>query len=180
MRNVGVHIALVLRHNPNVAKIKLDENGWADVDELIAGVRRNGYTIDRDILATVVATDKKGRFAYNADKTKIRANQGHSIKVDVGMEEKRPPKVLYHGTAEKYIESIRREGIKKQSRNYVHLSLDENMAESVGSRHGKPVVLKIDAERMARDGYIFYISLNGVWQTEFVPFEYVTEEIKPQ
>ena len=179
MKNVGVHIALVLRHNPKVAGIKLDENGWADVDELIAGVRRNGYAIDRDILDTIVATDKKGRFAYSADKTKIRANQGHSISVDVGMEEKRPPAVLYHGTAEKYIESIRREGINKMSRNYVHLSADEDTAVNVGSRHGKPIVLKIDTEGMYKDGHIFYISLNGVWQTDFVPFKYVIEEIRP-
>lgn len=180
MKNLGVHIARILRHHPEAAGIALDEHGWADVGELIEGVRHNGFTIDKDILDKIVATDQKKRFAYNADETKIRANQGHSIPVDVGMEEKLPPSVLYHGTAEKYIESIRRNGICKRTRNFVHLSLDEATAVKVGSRHGSPVVLKIDTGRMATDGYKFFISANGVWQTNYVPFDYVIKEIKPQ
>ncbi|MDE6301964.1 MAG: RNA 2'-phosphotransferase [Clostridia bacterium] len=178
MKEIGGFIALALRHNPSAAYISLDENGWANVDELIVGVQRAGRDLDRDMLDKIVAADKKNRFAYNKDKTKIRANQGHSIAVDVGMEEKFPPDVLYHGTAEKYIESIRRSGIKKQKRNFVHLSLDEPTARTVGARHGQPVVLKIDAKRMSEDGYKFFISANGVWQTEFVPFSYVVQEIR--
>lgn len=180
MKNLGVHIVRILRHHLEAAGIAFDEHGWADVGELIEGVRRNGFTIDKDILDKIVATDQKKRFAYNSDETKIRANQGHSIPVDVGMEEKLPPSVLYHGTAEKYIESIRRNGICKQTRNFVHLSLDEATAVKVGSRHGSPVVLKIDTGRMATDRYKFFISANGVWQTNYVPYDYVIEEIKPQ
>ena len=173
MYNLSKFLACVLRHNPSSASIKLDENGWADVDALIDGVCKTGRVINAQILEEIVASDGKHRFDFNADRTKIRANQGHSIDVDVEMQVLAPPDILYHGTAEKYIESIKREGILKRTRNYVHLSKDEQTAIEVGSRHGKAVVLKIDAKRMYEDGFEFLLSANGIWQTKQVPFEYV-------
>lgn len=178
MTRIGKLLAYILRHNPQSVGITLDAHGWADVDELIAGICKNKVEIDRSTLDEVVAVDSKGRFSYSEDGTKIRANQGHSIPVDVEMEEKTPPAVLYHGTAEKYIDGIRQRGIEKRTRNFVHLSINESIAKNVGSRHGVPVVLKIDTERMSKDGYRFYLSANGIWQTEFVPYEYVVEVIE--
>lgn len=177
MSNLSVFVARVLRHNPAAAGIVLDKNGWTDVNELINGVNRTGRHIDFNILEEIVATDEKCRFAFNSDKSKIRASQGHSIEVDLELEEKVPPSVLFHGTAEKYLESIKGQGIKKKTRNFVHLSLNEQTAVKVGSRHGSPVVLKIDAKRMADEGFKFFVSENGVWLTDFVPFEYVIEII---
>lgn len=153
--------------------MELDKNGWADVDELIAGVQRSGRNIDIKILEEIVAADDKGRFAFNGDKSKIRAVQGHSIDVDLELEARTPPDVLYHGTAEKYLDGIKQKGIQKRTRNFVHLSLNEQTAVKVGSRHGKPVVLKIDAARMFKDGFKFYLSENGVWLTDFVPLRYI-------
>ena len=175
MRQLGIFIAYVLRHKPEAAGITLDEHGYADVCELIDGVKKTGRTIDRDVLENMVETDEKMRFSFNADKSKVRANQGHSFPVDVEMEECAPPDVLYHGTAEKYIKSIREKGIIKKTRNFVHLSKDVPTATKVGSRHGTPIVLTVDAKRMYADGYKFFISANGVWQTERVPLGYFTE-----
>lgn len=178
MSNLSVFVVLVLRHNPAAAGITLDKNGWADVNGLINGINRTGRQIDFKTLAEIVATDKKRRFAFNSDKSKIRASQGHSVDVDLELEETAPPKFLYHGTAEKYFESIKRLGVEKRTRNFVHLSPDEQTALKVGSRHGSPVILKIDAQKMADDGFKFFISENGVWLTDRVPFEYVIEIIK--
>ena len=177
MNNNGKFIAYILRHNPSAAGIELDAHGWADVNALIEGVCKTGRSLDRQTLDKIVETDNKHRFDFNGDRTKIRANQGHSFEVDVQMEELAPPDILYHGTAEKYVESIRAHGIDRKNRNYVHLSKDVQTAIKVGSRHGKAVVLKIDAKRMHGDGYVFLLSANGVWQTEHVPYGYVTEEI---
>lgn len=168
-------LAYILRHNPSAVGITLDEFGWAKVNELILGVQKTGRNIDIKILEEIVATDDKRRCAFNEDKSKIRACQGHSFPVDLELEERVPPEFLYHGTAEKYLKSITSQGIEKRSRNFVHLSKDEITAINVGRRHGKPVVLKIDAGRMYENGYKFYLSVNGVWLTEFVPFEYCTE-----
>ena len=177
MRNTGKFIAYVLRHKPSAAYVELDENGWADVDALIDGVCKTGRMLDLHMLEEIVETDGKHRFDFNSDRTKIRANQGHSIKVNVEMQSLAPPNVLYHGTAEKNLESIKEEGILKKSRNYVHLSKDIETAIKVGSRHGKPIVLKIDTKSMYADGFEFLLSANGVWQTKQVPFSYVTEVI---
>lgn len=177
MRIINKFIAYILRHNPSAAGLELDEHGWADVSALIEGVCKTGRFLDLQTLEEIVKTDNKQRFAFNDDRTKIRANQGHSVDVDVGMAVCAPPDILYHGTAEKYIESIRTCGILKKNRNYVHLSKDVERAIKVGSRHGKAVALKIDARQMYADGYIFRLSANGVWQTEQVPYQYVIEEI---
>lgn len=170
---LSVFISLVLRHKPEAAGICLDEHGWADVDELLKGINDTGRTIDMDILEEIVRTDNKQRYSFNEDKTLIRANQGHSIPVDVELEEKKPPQYLFHGTAERFLDAIMAEGLKPMSRLYVHLSKDKETAVKVGKRHGKPVVLKIRAEEMYNDGSEFYLSANGVWLTKAVDRKYI-------
>lgn len=169
-------ISLILRHQPEVINIKLDEKGWANVDELINGINQKGYHIDVEILSEIVTNNNKQRFTFNDDKTKIRANQGHSIDVDVELEEAIPPDILYHGTSSKYVESIMKEGIRKQDRNYVHLSQDEKTAVMVGKRHGSPVVLRINARQMSMDGITFYQSKNKVWLTEYIDPKYFVKK----
>ncbi len=170
---LSVFISLVLRHKPDAAGIQLDEHGWANVDELIEGISSTGRTIDMNILEEIVRTDNKQRYSFNEDRTLIRANQGHSIPVDVELEEKQPPQYLYHGTADRFLDSIIVEGLKSMSRLYVHLSKDEETAVKVGKRHGKPVVLRIKAEEMWKKGIKFYLSQNGVWLTKYVDKKYI-------
>lgn len=177
MRATGKFLAYILRHNPSAVNISLDEYGWANVAKLIKGVCSTGRQLDLTTLENIVATDGKQRFAFNDDHSKIRANQGHSLSVDAQMAECRPPTVLYHGTAEKYLDGIKANGIEKRTRNYVHLSKDIVTAVKVGSRHGNAVVLVINTQQMYLDGYKFLLSANGVWQTECVPFRYVIEII---
>jgi len=168
-------ISLILRHKPETIGITLDEYGWANVDELIEGISKT-HEINREILEEIVRTDNKQRYSFNEDKTLIRANQGHSIPVDVELEEVEPPKYLYHGTGEKYRESIDAEGLKPKSRLYVHLSEDIETATKVGSRHGKPVVYRVFAGWMHKNGFRFYRSVNGVWLTKDVPTKYIKRE----
>ncbi len=170
---LSVFISLVLRHRPDAAKISLDEHGWANVDELIRGINDTGRKINMELLEEIVRTDNKQRYSFNEDKTLIRANQGHSIPVDVELEEKQPPQYLYHGTAERFLDAVMAEGLKPMSRLYVHLSKDAETAVKVGKRHGKPVVLKIKAEEMEKDGIRFYLSQNGVWLTKYVAVKYI-------
>lgn len=165
-------ISLILRHHPEAAYIELDEHGWAEVDKLIEGIRRTGKRINRELLEEIVRTDNKQRYSFNEDKTYIRANQGHSVPVDVGLKEQEPPVFLYHGTAAGFLASIEREGLKPMGRLYVHLSKDVETAVNVGKRHGKPVVLKIHSGDMYRNGQAFYLSENGVWLTKKVVPEY--------
>ena len=165
-------ISLILRHKPEVIGITLDEHGWADVGELIAGVSRT-HELTMEMLEEIVAADGKMRYSFNSDKTRIRANQGHSVDVDVELAKCVPPSTLYHGTAEKYVQSIEEQGLIPKTRLYVHLSPDRATAENVGSRHGKAVVYTVDAAKMAADGFEFYLSVNGVWLTERVPAEYL-------
>jgi len=168
-------MSLILRHDPGAAGIALDERGWAEIDELLAGMALKGHRITRDILDEIVAEDAKQRYMISDDGLRIRANQGHSIQVDVGLEELRPPDVLFHGTGHKSLDGIRRDGLKPMSRQHVHLSLDEPTALAVGRRHGRPVIFRIDAKRMADAGIKFYRSANGVWLVDAVPPEYLTE-----
>lgn len=170
---LSVFISLVLRHKPDAAGIELDEYGWANVDELIEGTKLTGRKIDIDILEEIVATDEKGRYSFSEDKSLIRANQGHSIPVDVELREQEPPEFLYHGTAERFLEDIQAEGLKPMSRLYVHLSEDVETATKVGKRHGKPVVLKVHSGEMFKESNRFYLSENGVWLTEFIPTRYL-------
>lgn len=165
-------ISLVLRHKPQAAHITLDEHGWADVKELLNGINDTGRKIDMAVLEEIVATDNKQRYSFNQDKTLIRANQGHSVLVDVELKEHKPPEILYHGTAVRFLGNIRNEGLKPMSRLYVHLSKDVETALKVGKRHGEPVVLKVHSGEMHRDGYKFYLSENGVWLTKRVNVEY--------
>jgi len=168
-------LSLILRHNPSAIGIALDEHGWADVGELISGIAKKQEFTMRD-LEEIVNTDNKRRYSFNEDKTKIRANQGHSIDVDVELEEKIPPKVLYHGTGEKYVESIDRIGLIPKARQYVHLTDNKKTAIDVGKRHGEPVVYVVNTEKMLRGGHKFFLSANGVWLTKSVPAEYLTKE----
>lgn len=166
-------ISLILRHKPEAVGITLDSHGWAVVDELIKKINAKGKKIDMEILEEIVRTDQKGRYSFNEDKTLIRANQGHSIKVDVGLKEMVPPDVLYHGTASATVDKIMKDGIKHMSRLYVHLSRDLETAVKVGKRHGNPVVLKVDTKQMCADGIKFFLSENNVWLTEYVSPEYI-------
>lgn len=165
-------IALILRHKPETIGITLDEHGWANVEELVAGIAKQ-QAFDRDMLEEIVRTDSKMRYSFNEDHTLIRANQGHSIPVDVELEEKTPPDILWHGTGEKYVSSIDAQGLIPKSRLYVHLSADYATAVKVGSRHGKPVVYTVAARDMQKAGYQFYQSVNGVWLTKRVPAEFL-------
>ena len=154
LKDTSKFISLILRHKPGTIGISLDEHGWADVQELIAGINASGnHQLDMDLLEEIVRTDEKQRYSFNEDHTLIRANQGHSIPVDVELEEMIPPAILYHGTGEKYVASIDREGLIPKSRLYVHLSSDEETARKVGSRHGKPVIYTVDCAAMTADGY---------------------------
>ncbi len=176
---LGRFLSFVLRHKPSAADVTLDAHGWADVGELLSGIRRTGRQIDIDTLERIVRENNKRRYSFNEDHTKIRANQGHSIQVDVELKEEKPPRRLYHGTAERFLPSIRREGIRKMNRQFVHLSSDFQTAMEVGLRHGTPAVFVIDAEAMARNGAVFYLSENGVWLCEHVAPEYFLDSELP-
>lgn len=165
-------LSLILRHHPEKIGITLDTHGWASVEELLNGMSKT-HPIDMDILEKIVRTDNKQRYSFNEDKTLIRANQGHSINVDVELLKKEPPTFLYHGTGEKYVSSIDKNGLISKSRLFVHLSANEGTAITVGSRHGDPVVYKVLANEMYLNGYEFYLSVNGVWLTKKVPIQYL-------
>ena len=171
------YLSLILRHHPEVIGIELDEHGWADVDGLIQGIRAGKFPgFNREILEEIVRTDDKQRYAFDAMHQHIRANQGHSIPVDVELEEVIPPEILFHGTGEKYTESIDKQGLIHKSRLYVHLSGDRETAEKVGMRHGKPVIYVVKSGRMYRDGYRFFRSVNGVWLIDHVPVCYLEKQ----
>ena len=172
---LSVFISLVLRHKPDAAGITLDEHGWANVEELIDGINNTGRKMDMGVLEEIVRTDQKQRYSFNEDKTLIRANQGHSIPVDVELKEKEPPEFLYHGTADRFIKAIMKEGLKSISRLYVHLSKDIETANKVGKRHGKPIILKVHSGQMCREGIKFYLSENGVWLTKKVDVKYLEQ-----
>ncbi len=174
LTEISRFISLILRHKPEAIGITLDEHGWADVQELIAGISRT-TPFSMEMLEQIVREDEKTRYSFNEDKTLIRANQGHSIPVDVELEERTPPEVLYHGTGERFVASIDEQGLIPKSRLYVHLSRDRETAAKVGSRHGKPVVYAVAAGKMAASGYKFYLSANKVWLTKHVPVEFLSK-----
>ena len=164
----GKYLSWLLRHDKeSFEKGLIDENGWREIDELIVD---HQYT--KKLINDIVETNNKSRYEYNEDKTKIRARQGHSIPVDVELEETIPLRYLYHGTCTRFIDQILKEGLVPKTRLYVHLSKDEATAVDVGKRHGKPVIIQIDSQAMYNDGYKFYISNNGVWLTKEVPSKY--------
>lgn len=169
-------MSLVLRHQPEAIGLHLDEHGWAPVDELINKLTAKGTDVDFSVIKFIVDTNDKKRFAFNEDKTRIRASQGHSIPVDLELKPVTPPETLYHGTAIRYLEAILQDGLLKQDRQYVHLTATKETAMSVGSRHGKPVLLEVSAGEMARAGFEFYLSDNDVWLVEIVLPEYISAQ----
>ena len=175
LKEISKFISLILRHKPETIGIKLDEHGWANVDELTAGIAKT-EEFNMDMLEEIVRTDEKKRYSFNEDKTLIRANQGHSIPVDVELEKIEPPKYLYHGTGEKFCKAIDAQGLIPKSRLYVHLSTDIETAIKVGSRHGKPVVYRVWSSEMDKAGFDFFRSANGVWLTKEVPTKYIKRE----
>ena len=177
--NISKLMAKALRHRPDVLGIVVDEHGWTDVNDMIDAIRKKYQGFNLETLECIVEESEKKRYSFNENHTKIRANQGHSLPVDVELKIAAPPDVLYHGTARKNIETISAEGIKRMNRLYVHLSADIPTALNVGSRHGAPVVFEVDSRQMNRDGYQFYLSENGVWLSEFVPSQYI-RLIEPQ
>jgi putative RNA 2'-phosphotransferase len=161
-------LSYVLRHRPDSIGLALDIHGWAVVDDLLAHLGASGHALDRALLERVVAGNDKQRFAFSADRTRIRASQGHSVAVDLALVPAAPPDLLYHGTASRFLKSILATGLRAAGRHHVHLSADAGTARRVGARHGFPAVLRVDAARMRADGIVFYRSDNGVWLTETV------------
>lgn len=166
-------LSLVLRHDPATIGIELDDSGWIDVSTLLDALQRNRPQITRERLIEIVETNDKQRFAFSEDRSQIRASQGHSIGIDLDLPPSTPPSSLFHGTAERNLTSIRESGLLRGQRNHVHLSLDDETAMKVGSRHGKPVVLRIESGKMAESGFLFYVSENGVWLTAHVPSSFI-------
>lgn len=162
-----------LRHQPERIGLKLEPGGWVKVDELLAAAARSHLALSRAQLEEVVAGNDKQRFAFDETGTKIRANQGHSVEVDLELEPLSPPPHLFHGTGAQNRDLLLREGLKKMRRHHVHLSADLETALKVGARHGKPLVFMVDAARMSGDGHLFYRSANGVWLTDEVPPSYL-------
>jgi putative RNA 2'-phosphotransferase len=158
-----------LRHDPGGIGLALEAGGWVAVNALLDGCRRAGFPLSRDGLLEVVASSDKQRFAFDETGDRIRANQGHSVEVDLQLEPMDPPAVLYHGTAADTVPLVLRDGLRKMRRHHVHLSPDVQTATRVGARHGRPVVLAVDAAAMTRAGHAFYVSANGVWLTDEVP-----------
>ncbi len=166
-------LSLVLRHHPETIGIQLDQNGCTNISDLIEATSRHGRQLDHTLLMRVVHENDKQRFAISEDGRRIRANQGHSIEVDLDLTSQAPPQVLYHGTVRRFLTGIQREGLVPGRRQYVHLSPDERTAHLVGKRRGKPIVLRIRAQQMATAGTPFFLSRNGVWLTAHVPPEYI-------
>ena len=172
-QKISRYISYLLRHCPDEGNLEMDEHGWVDVDRLINHLRKTYRDFCKKYLDEIVRSDNKQRYSFNSDYTKIRANQGHSIEVDLQLINQKPPKYLYHGTGIKYVDSIEKNGICKQSRQYVHLSNNTKTAQDVGKRHGAPILITILAEKMFEDGYEFYLSDNKVWLTDYVPTKYI-------
>lgn len=174
IKRISKFLSLLLRHQPETIGLKLDKNGWAMIDELIAKSKRRNMNLSIDVLREVVANNDKKRFSFNEDETMIRANQGHSLKtIDLELKAIQPPEFLYHGTVPKFISSIKSGGLKKMSRQHVHLSQDLQTATKVGSRRGVPIILTVRSGEMNTKGFEFYQSKNGVWLTDHVPAEFI-------
>lgn len=173
LKSISKFMSLILRHNPGCVGITLDDQGWVEVSTLIKAINKSGKNVDEEIIKEVVATNDKQRFTFSDDGLRIRANQGHSVNVDLKLEPQTPPEFLYHGTATKNLDSINKDGLDKRARQHVHLSADKVTATKVGQRHGKVVILTVRSGDMAREGHEFFLSKNGVWLTDSVPVEYI-------
>lgn len=174
-------LSYILRHHPDEIGLELDEQGWGSVAHILSKMKiagdppegESGQALSMEVLQEVVATNDKKRFAFNDDLTRIRANQGHSVEVELGYTAQEPPIVLFHGTASKNLQSIKNQGLIKGNRHHVHLSSDETTAKKVGQRHGVPVILKVKSKAMHEAGHAFFMSENGVWLTDFVPVQFI-------
>jgi putative RNA 2'-phosphotransferase len=167
-------LSLVLRHDPGCIGLTLDKHGWAGVGDLVAGAHQHGIDISEAQLEEVVANNDKKRFAFSPDHLRIRASQGHSVDIDLGLPPRIPPTILYHGTSVRFLDRIKKEGLNSQRRRHVHLSKDKATALSVGQRHGKPVIMTIRTGDMHKAGSVFYMSDNGVWLTSTVPSQFIS------
>ena len=169
-------LSLILRHKPETVNLSLDSEGYIDINQLISNINNNSeYYITRATLDHIVTTDSKQRYSYNETKTKIRANQGHSIPVDLHLTPQIPPEIQYHGTSKRFLDSILSDGIKPMSRQYVHLSSDSTTAAIVGKRHGdSPIIFMIETKPLIDSGYQFYLSENKVWLTDYIPAKYLS------
>lgn len=168
-------LSLILRHKPDIAQLSLADGGWVDIDQLLKGLERAGTPLSRDQLMHVVETNDKKRFTISEDGNQIRAAQGHSVEIKSDLSPRLPPETLYHGTAQRTLDHIKRDGLKPMARMHVHLSEDTETARKVGARHGKPAILQLDTRAMARDGQLFYQADNGVWLTGPVSPDYLSE-----
>jgi putative RNA 2'-phosphotransferase len=172
-REISKRLSYVLRHRPDSIGIVLDAAGWVAVDDLLAALARHGAAVARERLEQVIAGNDKQRFALSEDGVRIRASQGHSVPVELGYEPAEPPETLYHGTVERFLEAIRREGLQRGSRHHVHLSAEPGTATKVGERRGSAVILRIRTAAMRRGGHLFWRTANGVWLAESVPADYI-------
>ncbi len=172
-KSVSRFLSLILRHKPDIADLTLDPEGWVDVDTLIRGCAKQGRHFDRTELDELVRTNAKQRFTFSGDGKRIRANQGHSTKVDLGYAPIEPPDTLFHGTVTRFLAAITESGLQRMQRHHVHLSPDETTARSVGSRRGKAVILAVDSKKMYSAGYEFYRTPNNVWLTDEVPSGFI-------
>ncbi len=166
-------LSLILRHAPETVGLRLDDGGWVAVDDLLHAAMMRGIAISRDRLDQIVYTNDKQRFAFSPDGLRIRANQGQSADIDLRLEPSKPPSVLFHGTASRFLGSIRAQGLRRMQRQYVHLSGTVEQAHCIGARYGRPVVLQIDSEGMTGTGHLFFLSANSVWLTTFVPVQFI-------
>jgi putative RNA 2'-phosphotransferase len=173
LTHISKLLSKILRHQPDLIDIQLDENGWVEVSTLLQNLAKHQTSISFEQLKEMVDTNNKKRFSFNDDFSKIRANQGHSIEVDLALQTQTPPDILYHGTVEKNLTSIFEKGLSKMNRQHVHLSADTETAQKVGMRHGKPIILKIESKKMYDQGYVFYLSENYVWLIDSVPSEFI-------
>lgn len=166
-------LSLVLRHKPETINLSLGENGWTDTVQLLGKMNAAGKAIDFETLKYIVDTNSKKRFAFNEDMSRIRASQGHSLEIELGYEPQEPPHILYHGTALQNLKAILEQGLIKGNRHHVHLSTSKETAMNVGSRYGKPIVLKVQSRQMYNNGHQFFVSENDVWLTDNVPHKYI-------
>lgn len=167
-------LSLLLRHSPEEIGLVLSQDGWASISDLIQLTQNGRVSFSRELIEELVRTSDKKRFVLSEDGERIRANQGHSIEVDLGLVLRRPPAVLYHGTATRFLDSILAQGLLRRDRQHVHLSVDVETALKVGKRHGRPVILRVDALGLYETGAAFFLSENGVWLTDFVPASYLS------
>jgi len=172
--DISKFLSYVLRHKPEAVGISLTTDGWVDVDMLLSACAKKGRPLSRAELDEVVATNPKKRFALSKDNERIRANQGHSISIDLGYDPAEPPDILFHGAVARHLPAIRAEGLRRMKRHHVHLSPDTKTAQVVGRRRGQPVVLQIDAKGMYSAGHVFFVTPNDVWLTDEVPSSFIS------